>query len=164
MARRKVTEGTTPLSDAVRRIDAETQRLLDEQARLALAHIKSRTLRGVGINERRFAPYRPSVAARKGRSAPVTLRDRYNMIPSLHVREATKKRREIVFRDRAQERIGRFHQFGTRNRDGSRRMAARPWFGLTLRYSRTSTQRFGTKMQQVFETDRRKIFRVQFGL
>lgn len=148
------------LRAAKRAIEAETKRQLDEQANDALRHLRSRTIRGIGINDRKFEPYRPSVAKRKGRSAPVSLQEKNNMLGSLYVRPGSKGRREIIFRDRSQERIGRFHQFGTRNRNGSKRMAARRWFGVTLRYSRESFQKFARAMEVAIPTDRRKSFKI----
>lgn len=147
-------------------INAQIKRSLDEQAEDALHHIRDRTLRGVGVNDRRFEPYRPSVAKRKGRSQPVTLRQSFDMMNSLYVRPGSAGTREIVFRDRGRnERIGRYHQTGTRNRDGSKRMAQRRWFGLTLRYSRQAFQKF----QRSFEvltptTDRRKSFKISLSV
>ncbi|MCB0969275.1 MAG: hypothetical protein KDB37_20775 [Ilumatobacter sp.] len=142
-------------------IDKKVKAKLDEQAQDALRHIRDRTLRGIGVNDRRFEPYRPSVAKRKGRTAPVTLRQSYEMMNSLYVRPGAGNKREILFRDRGRnERIGRYHQTGTRNSDGSRRMAQRRWFGLTLRYSRQAAQKFGQGFEVLTPTDRRRSFKI----
>lgn len=142
-------------------IEAQAKRGLDEQAQDALRHIMDRTIRGIGVNDRRFEPYRPSVADRKGRSQPVTLRQTNAMMSSLYVRKGAGGTREIVFRDRGRnERIGRYHQTGTRNKDGSRRMAQRRWFGLTLKYSRTALQKFGRGFDVLTPADRRKSYKI----
>lgn len=142
-------------------IDAQVKRGLDDQAADALRHIHDRTIRGIGVNDRRFEGYRPSVAKRKGREQPVTLRQTNAMMSSLYVRKGTAGTREIVFRDRGRnERIGRYHQTGTRNKDGSRRMAQRRWFGLTLKYTRLALQKFGRGFDVITPADRRKQYKI----
>lgn len=160
-------KGST-LKDVQKRIDDTVRKRLDEQAREALQHIRDRTLKGIGTNGRRFKPYAPSTAKRKGRREPVTLRQSLDMMNSLHTRSGGKNRREVVFRDRGRnERIGRYHQYGTRNREaGARRerMPARRWFGLTLRFARQSSQKFGRPFEVITPSNKSRLFKIRISV
>ena len=157
-------QASSMLRAAKAEIDKKVKAKLDEQAQDALRHIRDRTLRGIGVNGRKFEPYAPSTAKRKGRREPVTLRKSYDMMNSLYSRKRGEKR-EIVFRDRYQEQKGRWHQFGTRTKELRHvRMPARRWFGLTLRYSRQASQKFGRGFEVLTPVKRSRLFKISLSV
>lgn len=93
-----------------------------------LVNIQRRLDRGIGSSGRPFVPYAPSTARRKGRSAPVTLRESGNMRSKMYVRRIRLDTFEITFKDRGSERIARFQHGGTRRAtavDSRRRASVR---------------------------------------
>lgn len=156
------------LTEQERAIREGARRGVDDVAEEALNHIRRRTSRGIGTNERRFTPYSPGYAEEKygsrGRTQPVTLIRSGEMLSSLYVRPARSGarsagyRREITFRSRAMERRGRYHQ------DGTRRMPQRRWFGLTTRFARQMRERFGSIVRRSIPSDRRRRTKVAINL
>lgn len=124
----------------------------------AVKAMKERTIRGTGLNERRFKPYRPATAKRKRRSQPVTLVETGRMLRDLHVQDRGRSgyQQVIKFASTDMEHRGRFHQFGTR------KMAARPWFGLTTRERRKANDIFRRTVIPVVKRDRRFRNRIVF--
>ena len=103
-------------------------RALGEVATAQLASIQRRLDRGIGSSGSPFVPYAASTAARKGRTAPVTLLESGNMRSSMYVRRIRLDWYEIAFSNRDAERIARFQHGGTRRatvRDVQQRQAIR---------------------------------------
>lgn len=151
------------LQELKNRATKESDLALKQIAEEYRQHIVSRTLRGIGTNERRFVPYAPSTARRKGVSRqPVTLRDSFRMLSDLHVKRVRKEKFEVRFRSRDQERKGLWQQFGTR-RNKKRHIPARRWFGYTTRFQRQMFVKYSTRIRQQIPKDRRRRFLIKVG-
>ncbi len=150
-------------SDLVRNLQnvpLKVKRAVNQETVLAgervIRHIRQRTARGVSARGRKFAPYARSTAKQKGRSAPVTLRANSirSMLDTLAATPAQLSadgiaRVTVRLTDGRKQRIGRFHQFGTR------KMPRREWFGVTVRFAREHFQRTGERVNRALATDRR---------
>lgn len=153
------------LQEIPEKIKDEVNRANRDATTSVIRHIQQRTARGIGTNGRRFANYRPSTARRKGRTQPVTLRasTTRSMLDDLAASQAGLNRGgyrnyRIRLRSREKERIGRFHQSGTR------RMAKREWFGVTLRFAREHFSRVNARINRILPRDRRRRDEIIIGL
>lgn len=162
------------LKDIPERITRAMRLELEQAAHRSLQHIRQRTARGIGINERRFVPYAESTARRKGRREPVTLRNSItrSMLDTMDVRQTrgTSGPRgnlafEIYFRDRDKELIAIFQHRGT-TRLGRRHVPPRPWMGLTTRFRNqiADTVVRGVVANIAAERDRRRRITIKFQL
>lgn len=135
-------------------------REVDSAADAVLVHMKRRTGRGVGVNERQFQPYSAQYAIdeKGGRRQPVTLIRRGDMMNALQVRPEGRLKRVVRFTDRRQERKGRAHQFGTR------RLPQRRWFGVTVRFARRLFTTFQANITAKLPKDRRRRFKIEINL
>lgn len=145
-----------PLETMLRERMAEIERSLPEAKRqaaeLTVSLIRSRTARGVGVNERQFEPYSEDYARRKGRSRPVTL----GSLPgSLKV---IKRGRDysVGFTDPEQQKKARFHVTGTR------KMPRRDFMGLTTREARRVGEQMRLVITRSVSGDRRRTLRISY--
>lgn len=151
IVRRKIAE----IRKQVKEFSQETPH---ETAMLALAEMRTRTLRGISIKELPFVSYAPETQEYKGRAQPVTLFDERHagshMLDALHV---TKEGRAWVvsLRDARSKLLGRLHQ------EGRGRLPIRQWFGLTIRWTRRTFKRTGTRFQVSTPRDQRYKYRIR---
>lgn len=134
-----------------------------EEIRLKMVQ---RVSRGVGVNSRKFVPYAPSTAKRKGRRDPVNLYQTGRMLGGIRVRKAKRFKYEVRIPDKRQEQKARWQQFGTRRRSGPPgspklpHIPPRAWFGVTVKNRRETFQIFNTRMRTAVKKDRRTRLRV----
>jgi hypothetical protein len=131
-----------------------------EAAEFILGRMRARVARGVGVNERKFAPYRPATAKKKGRTQPVDLRGAGkggHLMDGLYVAREGPGRYAI--RLRYKENIARYLQ------DGTRKMVSRRWFGSTVRDSKAAGDRFSARLSETARRgDRRVVRRIVVGV
>lgn len=149
---------TAPLSSLLqeteRAVLEAVPKAVDNAAEAALAHVKRRTGRGIGVDERQFVPYSAAYARQEkgGRRQPVTLVRRGDMMNDLRVVKTGKSKRTIKFASRQQERKGRWNQ------------RRRRWFGLTIRYARRMREAFGSEVAAALPKDRRRRIVIEVSL
>lgn len=129
---------------------------VDQLGPIVVRRIKGRTRRGVDINERRFVPYSPKYAKRKGVSrtaVDMTGRPSGGMVESVYwTRSRPSGGVQVRIRGARNRRLGRIHQENRRKR--------RQWFGLTTRDRRFLISRFTRGVRQRMQSDRRTAFTV----
>lgn len=148
------------LQETERAVLEAVPKATDEAADATLAHIKRRTGRGVGTNERAFVEYARGYARREkgGRRRPVTLVRQGDMMNNLRIVKEGATRRVIKFSSRREERKGRTHH------EGRGRLPRRRWFGLTTRFARRLVPQFARSVEARLPRDRRRRFQVRITL
>lgn len=134
-----------------------TEDALEQAAHEGLVMMRRRTKRGISRRGRRFAPYRPSTAKKKG-SQLVNLTDRGDMLSYLEVTQKGRYVQQIGLGDPFQALKGAMHQRGTK------RMTQREWFGLTVREAREMHNDMGTYIRQSTPPESRKVMTLPFSL
>lgn len=136
-------------------------RIVRSAAEDVLQSIKRRTQAGRDIHGRPFRRYAQFTARQKKRYAPVTLVESYRMQRALRVRRIGKNVQSVGFgADRAMEKRGRHHKYGTM------KMPQRDWFGLSPSQERRISKRWETKWLKevyrdpVFRQDKRRRLNV----
>jgi len=138
-----------------RAVVAAGARALADAGPQTVAFIRTRTLRGVDRHGRRFKAYRPATVKRrraKGLTTTVVnLQESGLMLGELDTRRGLEFRSvDVYFRDREAARRARFHIFGTR------RMAARDFFGLHPLEVRLLFEAFRAEVRASVPRDRRR--------
>lgn len=152
-----------------RRKVARARRVKEDAGSEVIRFVRRNAARGVGQGGRRFAPYAPSTAERKGRRRPVTLRETGQMLGSLKTRRQPPKQGGLLTGvdvrfggagggSRRNERIARFHL------EGTRKMPARP-LGLTRSQKSRLQRKFGVRLGKFFTpADRRRSTTLRIDL
>ena len=143
------------------------ERLPVETALEVVDAIRSRTGRGVDIDDNAFEGYAASTKAGSWpsgpKSNPVSLNDTGAMMNAIQVRKGSGGGTEIGFRNSAQAVKARAHQFGVAASEKAigGRLPARPWFGVSPKDSRAIAQKISPTASRAITGNRRNGYVVE---